>query len=60
MKIGAQKTEFQGEFGAGDEKKSKKHIKTLKKSINLPGPGRFPDWTSGPVFLGCFWGVVLC
>ena len=30
MKIGPEKTEFQGEFGAGDEKKSKKNVNKLK------------------------------
>ena len=48
MKICAQKTEFQGEFGAGDENKSKKQIKQLNKSIKLPGLDRYPDRTSGP------------
>ena len=41
MKIGSQKTEFQGEFGARHEKNPKKNQKKQQKSIKLPG---HPDW----------------
>ena len=38
MKIGPQKTEFQGEFGAGHEKNRKSNQKMSKTIIKLPGP----------------------
>ena len=41
MKFGAQKTEFQGEFGAGDEKKSKKNQK-IEKIYKITWTGPIP------------------
>ena len=48
MKIGSQKTEFQGEFGARHEKNRKKN-KKIRKNIKLPG---YPDRTSGVAGVG--------
>ena len=48
MKIGSQKTEFQGEFGAGHEKKSKRNQQIEKiYKITRTGPIPGPDIRTG-------------